>query len=741
MKVLDEQVSIAERATARRHTAGKEYSNDSVWLFDSVRGRGAFTEEEMALPAPEREGRALARLLATVPIGHVPGDLLVGDVGLHFLSSDERQELEQEAAARKAAPAETGPRSAAAEMARRFRCEAGYTPAHTCIDQERVLRDGLSGILTQVNVTLEATSDGAERSLYRGMRAALEGTIAFAHRYCDLLVQEAKAVADPAERGRLLELAHICRHVPDHPPRTFHEAVQALCLLRVVTGLSEYSSASLSLGRLDQLLLPFYRRECTSNRERERLGVILVDFWLKLNRFGDAAIAVNLGGQGAEGQDQFNELTELMVEVSTALPLPAPLLAFRVHQKTTDEQLTSVLVPELLTRGQPTFYGEEACREALRRRGVTETEAIDFAVNSCMGLVVPGAEFADMWAAKVPALLALELAVNAGEPFQGGEPPLQLRTTPRVEFPDLESIFAQWRDYQSELIAFCMAEHRQSVAQRAVEKPNPFLSALLDGCIQRGRNHCEGGVRYYTATFDGFGLVNIADALVAIERLVFREQRYALAELVAAAKRNYEGDDDAILHHAILECPAYGYGDRSADAIAARVASAYAELVSAHSSSTCLYLPAFHTLNAHIPVGAAYGASLDGRRRGEPLAKNIGPARRRGRIELTALMQAASDIDQAALSGGQALDISVDPRELNTQPGRQSFRDALSVYFARGGLEVQVNGVSADTLRAAMAKPEDYQDLQVRIAGFSMRFVNLSRDVQEEMVQRFADGL
>lgn len=732
------RVDLAQWAAQRLHTSGLDFSNDSVWRFDLVRGRGVCSAAEADLPAPEREGRALARLLASVPIGYVPGDLLAGDVGLHFLSAAEREAVEAEAARLRSAPPAAHAPTVAQEMAERFRCEAGYTPAHTCIDCETALREGLAGVMQRVASALEQAGDDEAQSLYRGMLAALRGTVAWARRYGDRLEREAAAAAGPGERERLGHLAALCRRVPERPARTFHEAVQSICFLRVVTAFSEYSGASISLGRLDQLLYPYYARECTGDSERARLGCILVDLWLKLNRFGDAAVTVNLGGLSPDGEDQYNDLTALMLKVSRAVPLPAPLLAFRVHEKTTDAQLESVLVPELLSRGQPTFYGEAACRAVLERRGAGAAEAADFAVNSCMGLVVPGAEFADMWAAKVPAVLALELAINGGKPF-AGELPLALQTVPRASYPDFEALFAQCGIYLDELVGWCVDEHAASVARRAAQKPNPFLSALLQGCIERGRNHCAGGVRHYTATFDGFGLVNVADALVAMERLVFCEQRYTLAALVAAAQQDFLGHEE--VRDDILACPAYGHGDEGADAMAARVAAVWADSVARRSTPERQLLPAFHTLNLHIAVGQHFGASLDGRRAGAPLAKNIGPALHRGRCDRTDLVRAASGIDQAALGGGQALDLSVDPQELATPAGRTAFRHLLEVYFGRGGLEVQVNGVAAETLRSAMAAPEAHAELQVRIAGFSMRFVHLERAVQEEMCARFADGL
>ncbi|MDX9980715.1 MAG: pyruvate formate lyase family protein [Lentisphaeria bacterium] len=685
-------------------------------LWQQVRALRARAHAELGdCPAPLREARLLQAVLAGIPIGILDGDLLAGDFGPAC--------GEVEAVSLPSAPGlPPAPDGSLWQALDRWHLRAGYTLAHTTVDYPLVLQQGLAAIAAGARARNEDDPVPERCSQREAMALALEAVVAWAERFADL-----------AEKLGLAELAARCRRVPREPARDMAEAMQALWFVHAAVGLSELSQASLSLGRLDQYAYPYFAAagpECSRR--------LLDALFAKLNRYGDAACAVNLGGADAQGRDCFNDLSRLIVDVVAERRAPAPILAARIHDGIAAADFDRLTEPALLRLSQPTFYGEEPCREALRRRGVPESELSDWGANSCMGLMLPGAEIADMWAGVVPLPLALELALNGGPPL-AGELPLTLATPPRREYGSLAELFGQVLAYADELVALCIGRNREHTARVAAEFPNPFLSALTADCIPRGQDRAGGGARYHTGTIEAFGLVNVADALHAIRVLHFERGAYSLTELVAAAQADFDGH--AALLATIRALAKFGDGDAAVDELAGELARGFAASVRRHSPERPQYLPSFHTLNAHIPAGSRYGASLDGRRAGAPLAKNAGPTLLGRAHAHTRTVQSAARLPQADFAAGQALDLSLDAESLRSIAPRRAFQALLRAYFAAGGLQIQVNGLTAADLRAAIARPEAHADLLVRLGGYSTRFVSLSPAVQREMAERFEAGL
>ncbi|MFA5203258.1 MAG: pyruvate formate lyase family protein [Lentisphaeria bacterium] len=665
---------------------------------------------------PEREALLFAETLKRIPVGRSGRTTLFGEMGLAFVAGAERAAWEQRLRAAEdaaaAAPTSSAP-DAFQEMDRcfGFLCSDGGG-AHTTVDYGTVVAHGLKGVVARIDRELPGAAP-AKRDLLAGMQTALRALAEFARRY------------DPASR------------VPWEPAATFAEGLQTLWLVTVGIAVSEQAPWSISLGRVDQYLFDRYRADRAAGVPETVLAAQLADFFRMLDNpeFADAAVALNLGGRDAAGRSQFNELSRLVVTVAAELRLPAPLLAVHVDDTLAPEDFDRLCVPELLTVGQPTFYGEDACRRALACRGVPAAELPEWAANSCMGLMMPGREWADMWGSVIILPVALELALNGGHPFNG-ELPLPLATVPPAAYRDFAELFDTVCAYADELTGVYIAETER---RRALRLPNPFVSALLDDCMERGLDRLHGGVRYRTLTVETFGLVNCADALLAVKRLVFDTAEFSLAALTAAAKNDYA--DAAALLQRVKNQPKYGNADAEADGMLAALAARVANSIIGRSTPEVACAPSLHTLTGNVDRGARTAASLDGRRRGEPLAKNAGTRPGIAAAGHTSLLLSASAFNQAEFFGGQPVDLSLDPALFATPEGRRRFQALVRTYFQRGGLQLQVNGLSPERLRQAMREPERHHDLIVRIGGFSMRFTSLSREVQQDMVARFETGV
>lgn len=690
-------------------------------------------------PTPLRLGRAFAYALEHLPIG-IPADGdLAGDFGWDYCSASERSRwLPPEPSADQRPPADRTP-SPDELLAQGFGCfPSDGGGAHTTVDYERVVTQGLAGVLAQIEKRL-GTCPEREHATLQGMEAALGGVIRWAERYADLAERLAGETGEPADKACLLRIARHCRQVPGLPARSFAEALQGIWLVHLAVGLSEWTGASLSLGRLDQYLLPLFTEDLRRGVPRQELEDALAALFRALNNFfGDPACAVNLGGTDALGRTQFGPLSRMIVEVAARLRLPAPVLAARIDASFPEDDFDLLADAALFEIGQPTFYGEEACIAALLRRDVPADEVRTWCANSCMGLMMPGREWSNMWGTVVNVLLPLELALNHGSPFQH-ELPIALATRPPDAYADFDALFTTVCSTLDDLVDYLLAATARDTLRRGEAAPNPFVSALLGSCIERAQDRLLGGCDYQTVIVEAFGLVNASDALVAIRQLVFERGTHTLRDLTEAARGNFVESPDIL--HALRRAPKFGNADPVADGMARRLADRFAASVSRHSSGSFHYLPSFHTLNAHVGAGHKTAASLDGRRAGEPLAKNVGTSPGNATSGHTALMRSAATIDQAAFSGGQALDIRVDPALLSTPEGRRNFQALLRGYFDLGGLQVQVNALSAAALCEAQTHPEAHRDLIVRIAGYSAPYVSLPEDLQLEMIERFHAGV
>ncbi len=655
-------------------------------VIDSLR-RAALAEAAAGglMDAPLREAWVFAEILRKIPIHRVsPADRLAGDYGDESWSP--------------IPPSPPAKADAWTELRGKFYCRTNFSAAHTTLDYPLVLQHGLDALLE------EGAYSEAER-------ITLNAVMAFAERYKDL------------------GFAHC--DVPRKPATSFAEALQSLWFLQTVTGIAERSYASLSMGRFDQYLYGWFAE--TDPAEAEAL---LREFLARLSRYGDAACVINIGGLDREGNDSFNALSRLVIELAAEAHRTSPLLSVRWNRKMSDADFMSVLRPELFEIGQPTIYCEEVCRKTLARRGVPAEDIEEWVVNSCMGLMIGGKEFSDMWAVVFNCLTPLELALNAGAGFECAFP-FALQTSPRCSFESMEAILEQTLAYSGEIFKLLFDRHGVLNDEEVRLRPAPYVSALLDGIP--GRDRLDGGARYHTANVDLFGVANLADALHALDVGVFQRRRHSLAEVVAAVRNNFSGAEP--LRRELLAVPKYGSGDAAADAVIARLAMLLAERIEALNPGRRIrYMPSFHTLHCHVQAGLITWASPDGRHSGEPLAKNIGPMRGSCRNGLSGLLRSATAIDQTAFPGGQALDLYLDQALYATENGRRMFMEACKSFFLAGGLQLQINAVPIEALEQALDAPEKWGHLQVRIGGFSMRFIDLSRPVQLEMIARFRNG-
>jgi len=685
-------------------------------------------DELNPLPAPIREAWIFEKTCQEIPLSILPEDLIGGRYGCP-------EEPAETAPARAFASTDAyapGQRDVWDEFFRNFAIQTRFDRGHTCIDYGAILHKGLAHWDERVCAALSQKSrDDAQRTMLEAMRISLRAVRQYAARFAALAGQQSETVPEP-RRTQLLQLQCALNRVPWMPAQTILEGFAAVWILHSVIPISDNSWASISLGRLDQYLYPLYRKALAEGECRETIRAYLKNLFVFLNLYGDGACALNLGGLDAQGNDQMNDLSRLLIEVEKEIAQPSPILAARVHPGMPPDVLDALIDRSLFAIGQPTFYGELPCREALLSRGVTPEEAVAFSVNSCMGLCIPGKEIASMWGCVMNMHLPLELAVNGGKPICHALP-VALTTQPPVCVESVEDILAAYEAYFRELLTILLDMNRKNAINRAANTPNPLLSAITEGCIERGADRAVAAV-YNTETVEMFALVDTGNAIAAIEELVFRKQKYTLAQLVDAAARNYEGCGE--LAADLKKCPKYGTNHTRADEICRRLCEITAKLCRAFNRDNVLFLPSLHTLDNNVSFGQRLYATLDGRRAGQPVAKNAGPTNDVRTADPTSMILSAAALNQKLLSGGQPIDLSFPRSALETKEQRDRIRALIQTYFQLGGLQLQVNSADVAMLERAYADPQAYPGLLVRVGGFSRRFVDMSRQAQWELIER-----
>ena len=614
------------------------------------------------------------------------------------------------------------------DMDRVMQLRSWPAKGHTCIDYGRILREGTDSYAATIRQRLtDPTLDTDGKTYLQAMLIALEAVSIWSSRFAALYREKCDQVS-PEARPRYARICQALERVPMQPARDFLEATQALWLLHSLVPLSERSWASISIGRFDQFMYPYWERADVA--EKERIPAYICSLFRLLDSYGDGACALNLGGMDAEDHDQMNDLSRVILQAEKDAHRRSPIITARITPDTPDDIWDALLDETLFTMGQPTFYGEVNCRRAMEYRGVPHGDACGFSVNSCMGLVVAGQEIADMWGCMFNMHAPLELTVNHGA-FFAGPSPLPLHTAPRTP-QNLEELLATYRSYLQELLAVAVTFNELEAQNVAVNEPNPFLSVFTEDCIRLAKDRIDG-CRYRTATMEGMALTNTADAICAIDTLVFREGKYTIDELVNAALGNYE--NCGTIRRDILSCPKYGTGDPYADRITATLFDYVAELLKPMDTGNRRYAGSLHTIDTNVGYGAGLGATLDGRLAHTPINKNAGPSLQVLTKEPTSLVLSAGKMPQYKFSGGQPIDLHFDVDVVRHQP--QRIRELIQIYFQSGGLQFQVNSVDADTLRKAMAEPENYRDLIVRIGGYSGYFNDLAHGTKLELIERF----
>jgi len=610
---------------------------------------------------------------------------------------------------------------------------------HIIIDYPRLLNTGLDNLVAELVQHVEQAPDNA---FYQSALILLQAAQRHILRYATLAESLAETCQDNTRKQELARIAGVSRQISAHKPQDFYQACQLFWYMNIILQY-ESNASSLSLGRFDQYMLPFYQHSLSHGESPAFLKELLESLWVKCNDIVllrstasaryfagfPTGYTILLGGLTDTGRSAVNVLSFLCLDAYQNICLPQPNLGVRVNELIDRPFLLKTAETIRLGTGIPQIFNDEVVVPAFLNRGVRLEDARDYAVVGCVELSIPGKTYGLHDIAMFNLLKVMELTLHENEGHAA------------ITYPELVEHIRQKISHYVRLMAqgsnICDIGHRDWA-------PVPLLSSFIDGCLDSGRDITAGGARYNFSGVQGIGIANLSDSLHALKGMVFDQQRLTFDELLASLKENFASEEGrAIRARLINRFEKYGNDIDEVDLISADLLRFYCKEVEQYRNPRGgQFTPGSYTVSAHVPLGAVVGATPDGRYAGEQLADGgLSPMLGQDHQGPTAVLKSVSKLDNMLLSNGTLLNVKFTPSTLEGQQGLNKLADFLGAFTRLKLQHVQFNVVNAEQLREAQKRPQDFAGLVVRVAGYSAFFVELSKEIQDDIIGRTAHQL
>ncbi|TDQ56637.1 formate C-acetyltransferase [Mesocricetibacter intestinalis] len=647
--------------------------------------------------------------------------------------------------------------------------------AHLAVNFPLILENGLDGLIAKVearqsSVKLTELEGFYQNQFLTAVIIALKAMSAYIERYALLAREMARHEKRDWRRLELLQIAENCELIAHRPPQTFWQALQLTYFVMLVLQI-ESNGHSVSFGRLDQYLYPWYEREVLKDKtlEREKAIELLHSCWLKLleiNKIRSGSHSktsagspmyqnVTIGGQklvNGEAQDAVNELSYTILESCGRLRSTQPNLSVRYHSGIDNEFMQACVQVISCGFGMPAFNNDEIVIPEFIKLGVSREDAYDYSAIGCIETAVPG-----KWGYRCTGMSFINFprvvlaALNGGKDATSGLIflPAQ-KSLSQGNFNNFDEVMTQWREQiayytrksiEIEYIIDTMLEHNVQ---------DIICSALVDDCIEKGKTLKEGGAKYDWVSGLQVGIANTGNSLAAVKKLVFEQGNIGQQELAEALENNFSGSQGEILRQRLLNAaPKYGNDDDEVDLLLVQAYEAYIEALAQYRNPRYGrgpiggdYYAGTSSISANVPFGAQTAATPDGRKAWSALAEGCSPSSGTDILGPTAVFNSVGKLPTGKILGGVLLNQKLNPQALANERDRQKLILMLRTFFdVHKGWHIQYNVVSKQTLLAAKADPDQYRDLVVRVAGYSAFFTALSPETQDDIIARTEHSL
>lgn len=641
--------------------------------------------------------------------------------------------------------------------------------AHLAVNYERILKDGLRGYEKRVKeykATLDLTDPESidKYCFYNAVLIVLEAVRNFANRYSVLAKDLAEKELNQERKIELLEISRICSKVPYEPAETFQEAVQSVWFIQLILQI-ESNGHSLSYGRFDQYMYPYYDRDIKNGTIKESEALeLLTCLWIKtltINKVRSQAHTlssagspmyqnVTIAGQTIDKKDAVNDLSFLVLKSVAQTRLTQPNLTVRYHKNINKHFLDECVEVMRLGFGMPALNNDEIIIPSFMDWQVKEEDAYNYSAIGCVETAVPG-----KWGYRCTGMSYINFPRMLLCTMNNG---VDLTSNKRftkgygyfTEMESYEELLKAWDKTIREITRYSVIV--ENIIDKASERdvPDILCSALTDDCIARGKTIKEGGAVYDFISGLQVGIANMADCLAAIKKLVYEEKKITRQELWNAILDDFSSPENKKIQEMLIrEAPKYGNDDDYVDQLIVEAYDSYIEEIEKYPNTRYNRGPiggiryaGTSSISANVGQGMSTMATPDGRNAFEPLAEGCSPAHNSDKNGPTAVFKSVSKLRTNKITGGVLLNQKMTPQMLSTEENRQKLELLIKTFFNRlHGYHVQYNIVSKETLIDAQKHPEKHKDLIVRVAGYSAFFNVLSKKTQDDIIGRTEQSL
>ncbi|MDF7640684.1 glycyl radical protein [Bifidobacterium sp. ESL0784] len=646
--------------------------------------------------------------------------------------------------------------------------------AHCAVNYEGLLKLGLKDYARRAQEKLDSLDLTDYRNIhksyfYRAILIVVDAVKEFAGRYAALARQQATRCSQKGDERRAFELcgmAEALDHVPYEPARTLREAVQSVWLIHLTLQL-ESNGHSLSYGRMDQYLWPYYEDDLKTGRiTSDEADELMCNLWLKTftvnkvrpwshTQFSAGSPLyqnVTVGGQklvDGEARDATNPMSWLILKSVAQCHLTQPNLTVRYHENLPDDFMNECIEVVRCGFGMPAFNDDEVIIPSFIEKGVARDDAYNYSAIGCVETAVPG-----KWGYRCTGMSflnfpkALLIAMNNGVDPQSGTKLVE-GTGHFKDFTSFDQVMNCWDKVVREMCRQCVIIDATCDMVLEQDTADILCSCLTDDCIDRGLNMKEGGAVYDFISDLQVGIANLADSLAAMKKVVFEEKKVTPEELWDAMQANWQGEKNQHIRELMKAAPKYGNDNDYVDSLIRQAYDIYIDEMKKYHNTRYgrgpiggIYYAGTSSISANVPQGAGTLATPDGRAAGEPLAEGCSPSHSADQHGPTAVFKSVSKLSTDDITGGVLLNQKVTPQVLSKMENRQKLALLTRAFFDKlHGYHVQYNVVSRDTLLDAQVHPEKHRDLIVRVAGYSAFFVVLFKATQDDIIERTEQAL
>jgi formate C-acetyltransferase len=643
---------------------------------------------------------------------------------------------------------------------------------HFCTGYNTAIRKGFGAIKAEAEQKMAELLDKAlpgktidQYNFYRAVSIVCDGIITLTKRYAKLAEEKWAAETDPVRKKELAMMVDTLNWTVEKPARNFVDAVQCLFMYQTALCL-DANMHGMSFGRVDQYLGDFYDNDIKNGTLTPEYAQEILDlFYLKVAEMNKpwsygatqanpgytSGQLMTLGGVDKNGNDATNAVTYMMLQTAGRLVLHDPPQALRIHSNTPPELWEAAIETTKIAGGVPTFENDEVIIPALMSRGLSLEDARDYCLIGCVEPAGCGTEWPACGGTGTESYMnlanAMLLAINDGYTFTPmlsaftPAPPgtLNHRVGPATGYLyEMKSIKEVMEAYKKQVETWVRWHIMNINAFEYVARevlPNPLVSATMEGCMEKGMDVMWGGAKYNSTGDSGVGIGNVADSLNIINHCVFEKKVCTARELYDAIKNNWEGYED-LRSYILNEAPHYGNGIPECDRFAAFAAQCFADAVNKLTGPRGRCSAGLYPVTTNVMFGMVTPATPDGRKKGEPLADGIAAPQGYDKNGPTAVISSVAAIKQTEFPNGTLMNLKFHPTALTGEDGWRKLMQLMQTYFEMGGMELQINVISSDTLRDAQKNPDKHKNLVVRVAGFSAYFVELHPTGQNDLIRR-----